>query len=104
MRQSKRYSVLLPVVFFLIACSLLINAIPVQAEKGMSYQNPPDGNRSAQFQVGTPTVTPTPVPMEFTEQELAEGRPVGIIIGAAALVLLVFLGTLITLTRKYNKK
>lgn len=104
MRQSKRYIVFLPMVLFLLAWSLISKALPVQADMGLAVQNPQGSNSSVQFQVGTATVTPTPVPMEFTEQELAEGRPIGIIIGAAALVLLIFLGTLLTLARKNHKK
>ena len=79
-------------VLSLIAWSLLSNAMPAQADMRNAAQFPQGGNDNVQFQVGTATVTPTPVPMEFTEQELAEGRPIGIIIGAAALVLLILSG------------
>jgi len=45
------------------------------------------------------TGTSTPIPQEFSAQELEEEQPTGIIIGAGILVLIILAGTLFTLSR-----
>jgi hypothetical protein len=104
MRHSTKSYLLVAMVLFFVGLAMMVGPVPTRAESLLSGQNPLIQNSSIQLQAATETATPTPAPMEFTEQELAEGRPTGIIIGAGALVLVIFLGTLITLSRRRYKK
>ncbi len=104
MRHSTKSYLLVAMVIFFVGLATMVGTVPTRADSLLSGQNPLIQNSSIQLQAATETATPTPAPMEFTEQELAEGRPTGIIVGAGALVLVIFLGTLITLSRRRNKK
>jgi hypothetical protein len=104
MRHSTKSYLLLTMVVFFVGLAMFVGTVSTRADSPLPDQNPQYQYHSIQLQAATETATPTPAPMEFTEQELAEGRPTGIIIGAGALVLLIILGTLITLSRRSNKK
>ncbi|MBA4419542.1 MAG: hypothetical protein C0391_00125 [Anaerolinea sp.] len=75
-----------------------------------SAQATPENESGSQRQYVLPQATageigtPTPVPLGFTEQELAAGRPIGIIIGAIVLVLIIFLGALLSYKLGYGKR
>lgn len=104
MRHSTKSILLLTMVLFFVGLAMFVGTVSTRADSPLPDQKPQDNYYSIQLQATTETTTPTPAPMEFTEQELAEGRPTGIIIGAGALVLLIILGTLITLSRRGSKK
>lgn|GEM_PF-5554814 len=72
---------------------LLLGFIPIRVAQASPILTTPQMIIHLQEQ---PTQTPTPVPTlipdldEYTEQELEAGRPMGIIIGASALVAILF--------------
>lgn len=107
MRQSNRCLFFIPMVF-LFVLSIFSITVPSQAFSPVSDRNIQNRNNSIFLQASTATPvdisTPTPIPMEFSAQELAESRPTGIIIGAAALVIFIFLGTFITIRRTNKNK
>jgi hypothetical protein len=104
MRHSTKSYLLLSVVVFFVGLAMFSVTVPTLADSPRPNQIPLYQNLGIQLQAATETATMTPAPMEFTEQELAEGRPTGIIIGAGALVLLIFMGSIITLNRRICKK
>ena len=69
------------------------------AYSSRTIQESANDHSMVQQQTATGALTPTPFPSEFTEQELEEGQPIGIIVGAVILVLVIILGTLLTLSR-----
>lgn len=106
MTRSRMISALTILVIGLAAMSFFQNITAIQANSIQTITDRSEKNVPlySQGAAATPTPTPTAVAQEFTEQELAEGQPIGIIIGAAAIVVVIFLGTFILLRRQIKQK
>lgn len=88
-------------ITILILTALFLTA-PVNMGSASNSTGYPDSTPEPVKQYQQDTVlpeTPTPIPLDFSEQELEEEQPFGIIIGAGFLVVIIFAGTLITLSR-----
>jgi hypothetical protein len=93
------------IVIFLvfIGWNILHSSFSVNAYTPPTIQAFNQDHSIDQQQTVEATPTPTPVPSEFTDQELAEGQPIGIIVGAVILVIVIILGTLFTLGKIRNR-
>jgi hypothetical protein len=92
------------IILVIAGLSILQSVISVKAYIPPPIQSSDNDHSIVQQQTAEVILTPTPFPSEFTEQELAEGQPIGIIIGAAILVLMIILGTVFTLGRIKNRR
>jgi len=104
MHNSSQIKALVTIFLVIAGWNILYSAFPVNAYTPPLIQLPDKDHSIVQQQTEEVTLTPTPFPSEFTEQELAEGQPIGIIVGAVILVLVIILGTLFTLGRIKNRK
>lgn len=92
------------IILVIAGWNFLRSAYSVNAYTPPPIQSPDKDHSIVQQQTAEVTLTPTPFPSEFTEQELAEGQPIGIIVGAVILVLVIILGALFTLGRVRNRR
>ena len=104
MHNSSQIKALVAIFLVIAGWNILYSAFPVNAYTPPSIQLTDKDHSIVQQQTAEVTLTPTPFPSEFTEQELAEGQPIGIIVGAVILVLVIILGTLFTIGRIKNRK
>jgi hypothetical protein len=99
MHKSGYFKAFLTIILVIAGWNTAHSAFSVNAYTPPPIQAPDEDHSIVQQQTAEVTLTPTPFPSEFTPQELAEGQPIGIIIGAAILVVVIILGTLFTLGR-----
>jgi hypothetical protein len=99
MHKSSYIKALITIILVIAGWNIVHSAFSVNAFTPPLIQSPDKDHSIVQQQTAIITLTSTPVPSEFTAQELAEGQPIGIIVGAVILVLVIILGTLFTLGR-----
>jgi hypothetical protein len=92
------------IILVIASWNILHSVISVNAYTPPPIQSSDNDRSMVQQQTAEVILTPTPFPSEFTEQELAEGQPIGIIVGAAILVLVIILGAVFTLGRMKNRR
>ncbi len=100
-RKTKAYTA---ITLIFTAMLLLSFSKSAKANSADHLQDTHPNHPVTLYQAELQTATPTPSSIEFTQEEIEEGRPVGIIIGAAILVIVIFLGSLLTLYRTKQKK
>ena len=97
-RSSRVFLLFLSLLFLMLFTStLIVQATPENGSGNQRLYVLPQATAGEM-------ATPTPVPLGFTEQELAAGRPIGIILGAIFLVLIIFLGALLSYKLGYGKR
>ena len=101
--KSPFLKIVFPLTLVLIISFLFI----VPGYEGRAYNPLMPGNGAFESaghyqQVIEPTTTPAPEILEYSETELEEEQPYGIIIGAGLLVLIIFAGTFYTIGRGKN--
>jgi hypothetical protein len=99
MHKSGYIKALITIILVIAGWNILHSVISVHAYTPPPIQALDKDHIITQQQTAEVTLTPTPFPSEFTPQELAEGQPIGIIVGAVILVIVIILGTLFTLGR-----
>jgi hypothetical protein len=104
MRNSGYIKALFAIILVIAGWNILHSNFSVNAYTPSPIQSPNKDRSIVQQQTEVVNLTPTPFPSEFTPQELAEGQPIGIIVGAVILVLLVILGTVFTLGRVRSRR
>jgi cobalamin biosynthesis Mg chelatase CobN len=104
MINFRKIKAFIPIILVITVIQLLSISRSVGANSESSSQIPQAGQSAALYQAEEQTPTPTPSSIEFTQEEIEEGRPVGIIIGAVILVIIIFLGSLLTLYRANRKR
>ncbi len=104
MQISGHKKALFAILLVIAGWSILPSAFSVNAYTPPPIQSSDNDHSIMQQQTAEVILTPTPFPSEFTEQELAEGQPIGIIVGALILVLVIILGTVFTLGRIKNRR
>lgn len=97
-RSSRLFLLFLSLLFIILLTSTqIVQATPENGSGSQSEYVLPQATTGG-------IATSTPVPLGFTEQELAAGRPIGIIIGAIILVLIIFVGALLSFKLIYGKR
>jgi hypothetical protein len=66
-------------------------------------QNPTATIQAGLTQTPSPTLDVTPTPPEITAEVIREGKPIGILVGAIAIVLVVFISTIPQLIHYYRE-
>ena len=99
MRKSGHIKALTMIILVIAGWNIVHSAFSVHAFTPPPIQSPDKDHSIVLQQTAEVILTPTPFPSEFTAQELAEGQPIGIIVGAVILVIVIILGTLFTLGR-----
>jgi hypothetical protein len=95
---------LIAIILIFVGLNNLYSTFSVNAYTSPPIQVSSNEQSIVHQQTAVGNLTPTPFPSEFTPQELAEGQPIGIIVGAVILVLVIILGTLMTLGRIRNRR
>ncbi len=104
MIKSRKIKAIITIILVIIVIQMLTISHSGKANSASSSLIPQAGQSEALYQAEEQTPTPTPSSIEFTPEEIEEGRPVGIIIGAVILVIIIFLGSLLTLYRANRKR